>query len=103
MAAVRIPVIKNVALIAGGTGIADFTQKMGAVHIRLIGTGPVFVKFDGTPGAAPADDQFTLDTQIPFYNVDDIEFKTVGLRNTGGAACRVEVIGYRSVEGHVIR
>jgi hypothetical protein len=104
MANVRIPVIKNVPLAIGGTGVADFDGKHGTVHIRLVGTGPVFVKFDAIPGLAAADGQFTLDSQIPFYDVDDIDLiDSVGFRNAGAAICRVEVIAYKSVEGHVLR
>jgi len=97
----RVPVILISTLGAGASSSLDFTQKMGTAHVRIVGIGPVFMKFDGTPGAVAAAGQTTLDAQVPFYNVDDIEFRAIGFYAVGAA--RVEVTAYRSVEGKVIR
>ena len=104
MSALSIPDVRVRTILAGATANVNFSEKLGRVHMRVVNTGAVptvYAKFDGIPGAAPADGQFTLDSLVPGYDADDIEFTSVGFYAV--TDCRVEVIGYRSVQGMVMR
>lgn len=92
----RTPDVKQTAVSAAGTATLTWTQLMSCAHIKNNGAGNVYVKFNGTPGAAPADGQFTLEAG-EVYNIDDTSFLSIGFY--GVASCQVEVVAYISAEG----
>jgi hypothetical protein len=71
---------------------------LGTAHIKNLGPGAVAVKFDGVPLVPPADNQFTLESGDS-YNVDSVNFSTIGLRAVGD--CEVQVIAYLAAQGDI--
>jgi hypothetical protein len=95
--AAQVPVARTLTLGAGASGSINFGEEYGRAMIRIIGSGTMYVQFNGTPGAAPVDGQFTLDSQCPFFNDNDISFSTIGFYAVN--ALRVEVLAQKSVHG----
>jgi hypothetical protein len=99
--AAQVPLVKTLSLGAGASGSIDLLAEYGRVMIRIIGNATVYCKFNGAPGAAPADGQFTLDQQVPAFSDNDISCTTIGFYAVN--AVRIEVLAQKSVHGILLK